>query len=102
MPFIELNFSTYEAALALQKSLNQQLLILRRYSKFLGTVICVKRRRRPPRKWTGKILYFIHCFILIILSFIFIISIVMEFIQILSSQLSIIKIILFCTRLQSL
>ncbi|KAE9556104.1 hypothetical protein FO519_000738 [Halicephalobus sp. NKZ332] len=98
---MQLNFSTYEAALALQTSLNQQLGALKKPSSVLSTLIFVKLRRSFPIQWYKRLLYCIHAFLLIILSFLFIASTVYDASRFLFTQVTGVRLALIIFRLHA-
>ena len=113
---MQLNFSTYEAALALQTSLTQQvrwngytatkstwfqLRALKKPSSVLSTLILVNLRRSFPVLWYKRILYCIHAFFLIVLSFLFIASTAHDSSRFLFTQVTGIRLTLTIFRLHA-
>ena len=113
---MQLNFSTYEAALALQTSLTQQVCCdrytiaksiwfqlgaLKKPSSILSTLILVNLRRSFPVLWHKRLLYCIHAFFLIVLSFLFISSTAFDSSRFLFTQVTGIRLTLIIFRLHA-
>uniref|UniRef100_A0A7E4VTC5 Odorant receptor n=1 Tax=Panagrellus redivivus TaxID=6233 RepID=A0A7E4VTC5_PANRE len=102
MPFMQLNFSTYEAAIALQTRLIEQLSRLSRPSNVLGAVIQARCRRRPDHRTPAqKIFLVVNWTTLVILSFLFTVSLVLEVSQVRTSSHLCLRIILIIVRIEA-